>query len=278
MGVIQFPTPPTSDINADPGAWQDYAFQLDEALKYFSSNIDETNYTGDHRDRISRMEGAAQEVGNILEALGYFASIKRVLQLVDVIDGKSTIWYTLEEPADKNTGDVWYDRSVTPTKIMRWTGTMWDDITDYALAAALERAADARAIADLKIRTYYQTEEPAGLLEADAGDLWIDSNDGNVIYRWSGSAWVLIQDIQNYVYQDANGVNIKSSDGRFRAVVSSTALAFYEQDAWIAEFSNNRLNTNKVEAVNGVTLGSSIKGFYDFISGIDTLTIDYREG
>lgn len=46
-----------------------------------------------------------------------------------------------------------------------------------------------------KNRTYYQTTAPTttGLV---SGDLWIDSDDGDKLYRWNGSSWVNIQDAQ----------------------------------------------------------------------------------
>ena len=277
MAAIRLPALPSGSIHTNPDVWQDYLFQLDEVLNYGFSNLDDSNFTDGQRLRISRMESAAKEVQSVVEALGYFASIKRVAQIVDAVDGKNTIFYTETAPEEKNTGDIWYKRDVTPTQILRWTGIAWDNITDVALSAALERAADARAIADQKIRTYYTTTAPQGLTQADEGDLWVNSGT-SVISRWSGSAWITVQDITNYVNHNNDGVNIKSTDGRFRAVVSSTALAFYQQDAWIAEFSNNRLYTNKVEVVNGITLGDGAKKYYDMLSGLNTLTINYREG
>jgi hypothetical protein len=60
---------------------------------------------------------------------------------------------------------------------------------DYAdsLAAELQDEIDG------KITCFYQNDPPtvSGLV---SGDLWVDTNDGNNLYRYSGSAWVDVQD------------------------------------------------------------------------------------
>ena len=51
-----------------------------------------------------------------------------------------------------------------------------------------------------KITTYYQTSQPTAKA---TGDLWIDTDDGNKLYRWNGSQWKSVQDsaIQTALYQ-----------------------------------------------------------------------------
>jgi hypothetical protein len=44
-----------------------------------------------------------------------------------------------------------------------------------------------------KITTWYQTAAPVG---ANTGDLWLDTDDGNKLYRYNGATWVLSQDTQ----------------------------------------------------------------------------------
>jgi len=36
------------------------------------------------------------------------------------------------------------------------------------------------------------TDNPQGTL--DEGDLWIDTDDNNKLYRWNGSAWKVVAD------------------------------------------------------------------------------------
>lgn len=54
-------------------------------------------------------------------------------------------------------------------------------------------AANLTALSNSRNRTYLQTTAPAGTSHI-AGDLWFDTDDSNKMYRWSGSAWVLIDD------------------------------------------------------------------------------------
>ena len=63
------------------------------------------------------------------------------------------------------------------------------------------------SIAQGKSRTYVQNDEPTGGTYA-LGDLWIDTNDGNKLYVYSGSAWVVRQDTAISTAQStANGKN-----------------------------------------------------------------------
>jgi hypothetical protein len=66
---------------------------------------------------------------------------------------------------------------------------------------------EAQATADGKAKTYVQNDEPTGGAY-NAGDLWIDTNDGNKLYRYSGTAWVSAQDGAISTAQStANGKN-----------------------------------------------------------------------
>lgn len=92
----------------------------------------------------------------------------------------------------KATGDLWIETD-NNNKLYRWSGSSWVDLDNPLIAQALSDAADAAAIADGKITTYAQTSAPTGLTSTDVGDLWIDTDDNNRLYRWSGSQWVDVQ-------------------------------------------------------------------------------------
>ena len=65
----------------------------------------------------------------------------------------------------------------------------------------------AQATADGKAKTYVQNDEPTGGTY-NVGDLWIDTNDGNKLYRYNGTAWVSAQDGAISTAQStANGKN-----------------------------------------------------------------------
>ena len=60
---------------------------------------------------------------------------------------------------------------------------------DARIGIAIDAASDAQATADGKVTTFVAATAPTA--EA-VGDLWLDSDDGNKLYRWSGSAWVAL--------------------------------------------------------------------------------------
>ena len=108
-----------------------------------------------------------------------------------------------------------FDNMATTTDIVRATwDTAWKNyydertnlLNDISLAAktladnaqtdattAIANAAIAQATADGKIITFYQAGEPTGG-ESSLGDLWVDTDDGNKLYRYSGVTWVEVQD------------------------------------------------------------------------------------
>lgn len=118
----------------------------------------------------------------------------QIANLADEVDSKITIFYQDNQPTANVVGDIWYDTDADPVTIKRWNGTQWIDITTTALSAALDAAGDAQATADGKIKTFYQTAAPSGS-ESSTGDLWVDTDDGNRLYRYSGTQWVDVADM-----------------------------------------------------------------------------------
>lgn len=86
------------------------------------------------------------------------------------------------------TGDFWIDSD--DNKIYRYSGSAWDPSQDVAINAAVTAAATAQATADGKARIFVQASAPTGLVAGDVGDVWIDTDDSNVSFTWSGTAWV----------------------------------------------------------------------------------------
>lgn len=105
---------------------------------------------------------------------------------------KITTFYQAGAPTSgMSTGDLWLD-SDDGNKLYRYNGSAWVSVDNTGIAQALSDAADAQAIADGKIVTYYQASAPSG--EIGTGDLWIDSDDGNRMYRYNGTMWVDVTD------------------------------------------------------------------------------------
>ena len=138
-------------------------------------------------------------------------------------DSKAVIFYSASTPTGYKAGDLWYDTDDTQKRLYRYSGSDWQVVSSYGAtwgtdisnqptslselnateyntlitaaanaAQAIQDAATAQETADGKITSFYQTSAP--LSGYDVGDFWIDTNDGNKLYRRSSSAWVEIQD------------------------------------------------------------------------------------
>ena len=69
------------------------------------------------------------------------------------------------------------------------------DLLDRELYDTGQFAPDAQATGDRKVQTYFQPDEPdPEKYVFGVGDLWHDTDDGNHLYRWDGTAWVDAQD------------------------------------------------------------------------------------
>jgi hypothetical protein len=136
--------------------------------------------------------------------------------------GKVFIQSTAPTAAESSGGDIWQDdngrywtrrgdnhlaiggkRLMIGGKLLTitWTPTGSQPVRDgidAALATAMgaaqaasQLALDAQATADGKVQSFYSPSAPTA---EGIGDLWFDTDDGNKQYRWSGSAWVAVQD------------------------------------------------------------------------------------
>lgn len=106
------------------------------------------------------------------------------------IDGKITTFYQASAPTTNVIGDLWID-TANGNKLYRWDGSAWTSVQDTGIQSALNAASNAQTTADGKIVTFAQASQPTA---TDVGDLWIDTDDNNKMYRWSGSAWVAYTD------------------------------------------------------------------------------------
>jgi len=105
----------------------------------------------------------------------------------DSADGKVTTFYQSGTPTANAIGDLWIDTTDSKNSLKRWDGTSWVVVDNADLQTALTNAATAQATADGKIVTFAQASSPTA---TDVGDIWIDTDDNNRLYRWNGSAWV----------------------------------------------------------------------------------------
>jgi hypothetical protein len=103
---------------------------------------------------------------------------------------------------------------------------------------AISAAATAQATADGKVTTFYQSEPPTA---EELGDLWIDTDDDR-LYRWSGTAWIEIQ--------DADIAQAIADAASAQATADGKIVSFYQNepptagavgDFWIDTNDSNKL-------------------------------------
>jgi len=144
-------------------------------------------------------------------------------------DGKNRTYYQSAAPSGTLVaGDLWFDTD-DGYKPYRWSGSSWNLVQDGSIATAQTTANTAQTTASTKTVTYAQTAVPTGGSYV-IGDLWYDTDDNNKMYRWSGSAWVSMQDGTIAVAQStatsaqtAAGVAQTTADGKNRIFYQTSA-------------------------------------------------------
>ena len=88
-------------------------------------------------------------------------------------------------------------------------------------------APDTQATGDRKVQTYFQPDEPdPEEYVFGVGDLWQDTDDGNHLYRWDGTAWVDAQDGGiGAAAELAQAADTKATTAGEKAQAVQTALA-----------------------------------------------------
>jgi len=168
----------------------------------------------------------------------------------DTADSKRRVFVNTPTPP-YDVGDLWAQGSggdvlrcsTAKTSAQSYVATDWvkaSKYTDDTTANTAKTLANAaQATADGKITTYYQTAAPAS---AHAGDLWIDTDDGNSLHRWSGSAWVAVSDakLQQALNNAADAQ--ATADGKIVTFAQTSApTATSVGDLWIDTSDSNKL-------------------------------------
>ena len=139
-------------------------------------------------------------------------------------DGKATVFTQDDVPTSGvKAGDLWFDTNDSNKQYRAMadgsdqvTSGEWEEVRDVTSQAAI--ATNATAIADetsarttainnltatvdTKTKSFIATTAPADNASNDLteGDLWIDSDDDNKLYRWNdtSSSWVAVRDTSN---------------------------------------------------------------------------------
>lgn len=101
------------------------------------------------------------------------------------------------------------------------------DLLDRELYDTGQFAPDAQATGDRKVQTYFQPDEPdPEEYVFGVGNLWQDTDDGNHLYRWNGTAWVDAQDGGiGAATELAQAADTKATTAGEKAQAVQTALA-----------------------------------------------------
>ena len=199
------------------------------------------------------------------------ATTEDVENVVVLIDGKTKAFYQATMPTSgMNQGDIWFDTD-DGNKQYYYTGSAWVSVQDNAIATA-------QATADSKIKTFYQTTAPTA---TGAGDVWFDTDDGNKQYRWSGSAWVSVQDTAIAAATSASAAATAAAaaatsaaaaaqsaataaqttaDGKnkvYRQTTMPTTGPFSEGDLWFDTDDDNRFYRYTSGAFSAFSLGNN---------------------
>lgn len=184
---------------------------------------------------------------------GIATAIQAAADAQATADGKVITFYQATAPTAEATGDLWIDTD--DDRLYRWSGSQWIEIQDVDISTAIANAATAQTTADGKIVSFYVDEPPTAEGE---GDLWFDTNDNKKPYRWSGSAWVEVQ--------DANKLNALA--GSYASAASGARVRIFPDANTGIQVIDDATNDVFKVIVGGADVGDVIVGNYAGGQGI----------
>lgn len=155
-------------------------------------------------------------------------------------DGLITAYYQNSTPTDAKEGDLWFNTN--SNKLYIRNDSEWQPIEDAGITEAIQQAQNAQTTADGKIVSYYQDTIPTAE-QSNVGDLWIDTNDSNKLYRYNGTNWVSARDgslakIDNVIDEHGNLIASKLSGAL------NTAITKVENSTSTVQFDNRGIITH----------------------------------
>ena len=135
--------------------------------------------------------------------------------------------------------------------------------------------ATAQSTADGKNTIYYQTTAPSSA-SLKINDIWYDTDDGNKLYVWNGTAWVNIQDTAIAAAAAAATAAQSTADGKnkvYRQDAQPSGGTYVSGDIWFDTDDNNKIYRYSGTAWVAVQLGGNALASIN-ASSITTGTID----
>lgn len=236
------------------------------------------------QDQLDDIQGAkddaaaAQQAAADAEAMAQDAE-DAALAAVGIAEGKGKVIIQSEAPAveDRLPQNLWIDTTGGANTPKRWNGTTWVAVTDKAATdaasaavtaqdradaafnaatAAATAAGNAQTSADSKNRVWYQTSPPAGTGHKE-GDTWFDTDDGNKIHEWDGSAWIPVLFGEGAIADEAI-----SADKISNAVNNTINTAFSQSNQAITDAATAQSTANGKNKVVRSTSDASSPGSY----------------
>ncbi len=216
--------------NAESGAVFDYlmgAWQTGAGGAWFSEQVSTVSNVA-----YAAAKSASTLTASLVSQQGQLDAIAGDIDVLESqVDGKVETWTGYHDIVDVNgdiiptaepyvswlannevgihTGDTYIKLEVDPVTgkdaiVASWNFTRdgvslayeWLLRTDDVATLAYQAALEANALADGKINTYWQPSPPTIIEDPTMGDgdLWLDSDDGNKMYRYNGTSWLPVRD------------------------------------------------------------------------------------
>lgn len=184
------------------------------------------------------------QVGDVvrvsLSALGWTNKLFRVVSQEIRFDGQVPLALIEENAAIY----AWSAEDVAP--ITPTAPTVYNPLNNPFILGI----ADAEAIADGKIESFYQASMPT---TGSVGDLWIDTDDGNKMYRHNGITFIEVQDDGISAAIVAASDAQATADGKVTTFVSETApTAEAIGDLWF------KASTGELRRWSGTAWGNAL--------------------
>jgi hypothetical protein len=191
---------------------------------------------------LDTVDGDQQATANAVSALtvrvsdtesGVLANAQSIVSLSATVDTNSA------SIAQINTVSATSDSAIAQS-VFNLSATVQDNVSD--IADAIDSIATAQATADGKVTTFYQDDAPTA--EGD-GDLWVDTNDGNKLYRWDSTletpVWIEVRDSGiAQAIQDAADAQ-ETADGKIVSYFQDDApSSASEGDLWFDTNDGNK--------------------------------------
>lgn len=119
-------------------------------------------------------------------------------------------------------------------------------------STAREEAETAQATADGKNKIFRQNNAPTSAQGPSAGDLWYDQDDGNKMYRYTGTAWseAVVLGTNAVANLNASVITAGTIDANAISVINLNAANISTGNLDAARIATTALNANNITAGN----------------------------